>query len=98
MASYCPEMEEEMPKRLFHSEFIHGNSYALCWRVDDDQKARETLSKLQIRPKVIEMRKQEEGSYEAKRLESDVYGCLITSNSHRKLRNQDLTAVLQYLD
>ena len=97
MASYCPEMNEEMPQRVFHSEHNFGKSYSLVWRVSDDQKARAVLEKLQIRPKLIELR--EVGEWlEANRLKSDIYGCLITSESHRKLIDLDETALRELLD
>jgi hypothetical protein len=98
MACYTPEMGEEAPERLFHSEYNAGKTYSLCWRVADDLKARAVLSKLMIRPKLIELRTQAEGSSEAKRLQSDVYGCLITLVGHRKLRDLDQTAIMQYLN
>ncbi len=97
MAAYTPEMGEERPERLFHSEHNFGKSYSLCWKVADDKQARAVLAKLMIRPKVIELRKQGEW-LEATRLQSDVYGCLITSASHRKLMSQDQTAERQLLD
>jgi len=98
MAGYWPELGEAPPERLFHSSFNARNSYSLCWRVSDNEKARAILSKLLIRPELIELRKQEEGSSEAKRMQSDVYGCLITSQSHKKLRDLDLSANLHYLN
>lgn len=94
---YCPELGEAAPARvLFHSEYNY-RGYSLCWKVDDDAAARRTLRELRIFPRHVVHRAPSE-SLEAKRLDSDVFSCLITMDAHRKLRDAGQVAIRTLLD
>lgn len=96
-AVYCPEMGEQAPSRLFHSEHNYAGTYSLCWKTGDDQAARARLRELRIFPRRVEYRTPAEW-LEAKRLGSDVFSCLITSKAHGKLRDANLVAIRTLLD
>lgn len=97
---YHPEMGEKPEPRVFHSEFNYGNSYSVCWKVEDDACAREVLKKLRIRPAFgTSFKLEKQGDHMIATLaKSDMYGCLITGNAHRKLMDADVTANLALLD
>lgn len=100
MAIYAPEMGQEAPVRVFFSEHNFGNSYCLCWKVEDDECARAVLKALRVRPAfhtTVELKKQ--GDYSvATRNKSDMFGCLITGSAHRKLMDADVTVQRELLD
>lgn len=95
--AYYPEMGEQAPERLFHSEFNFAGTYSLCWKLEDDKSARARLRELRIFPRKVEHRTPAEW-LEAKRLGCDVFSCLITTAAHRKLRDADLVVIRTLLD
>ena len=96
-AVYCPELGEQPPARLFHSEYNHAGTYSVCWKVEDDQVARMRLRELRIFPKRVELRSPAEW-LQAQRLGVDVFACLITSKAHGKLQDATLVAIRTLLD
>lgn len=93
---YYPEMGDEAPHRLFHSEHI-GRAYDLTWRAFQDEAARAKLRELNIRPGHI--RKLELGSCKiATSMGCDVFTCLITPLAYRKLRKAGVIATRLMLD
>ncbi len=96
-AVYCPELGQQAPARLFHSEYNYAGTYSLCWKIEDDQAARARLRELRIFPLRVEHRTPAEW-LEAKRLGADVFSCLITSKAHGKLHDADLVAIRTLLD
>lgn len=93
---FYPELGDEAPHRLFHSEHI-GRSYDLTWRAFQDEKARATLRELNVRPGHI--RRLEPGDCKiATSLGCDVFTCLITPAAHKKLSKAGVIATKLLLD
>jgi hypothetical protein len=96
-SAYWPELGEEPPARLFHSEYNFAGTYSVCWKIEDDQAARVRLRELRIFPRRIEHHTPAEW-LQAQRLGADVFSCLITSKAHCKLQDADLVAIRILLD
>ena len=96
---YYPEMGEKPAPRLFATHYVH-RCYALTWPASLDQQARETLSKLKIRPlKCSPITAAKLGECcDLRQFGEDGYHCLISMGAHTKLFGLDLCACEQLLD
>jgi hypothetical protein len=96
---YYPEMNQKPAPRLFAAHYVR-NCYSLTWPASQDQKARETLGKLKIRPlKCCPIRPEKLGEWsDLRQFNEDGFHCLISLNAHTKLFDLDLTATEQLLD
>jgi len=96
---YCPELEEVAAPRLFHSEHNFGSSYSVSWLQENDERARQVLKKLRIRPAFGTTFEVVDGDHlDVQRIGGPVVHCLITSGAHRKLLSMDVTALRTLLD
>ena len=79
------------PERFLHAEYLFRGTWSLCWEVGHDAAARLRLRELGVRPGRIRRYLPGEGVV-AQRLGCEVFGCLITSASHKRLSSAGVLA------
>lgn len=82
---------DPVPDSFLYAEYLFRGTWSLCWEVGHDAAARVTLRELGVRPGRI--RRYAPGEAVAVlRLGCEVFGCLITSASHKRLSTAGVLA------
>lgn len=93
---YLPEMSEKpAPDALFHAQYSHQGKYVIQWSAARDSDARAALKRLRVPAKNV--RAESSATYLTP-FAGGIFVGLVTSASHERLRDGDLTATAILLD